>query len=71
MMHMDIGTTNAMIAARQENVARTLREGQHPGVVMIAVGSLLVRLGEWLRRDVEMARPAEGVGRPRRRPQLA
>lgn len=71
MMHMDIGTTNAIIAARQENVARMLREGQRPGVVTIAVGSLLVRLGEWLRRDVEMPRSAEGAGRSRRRPQLA
>lgn len=70
MMHMDIGTTNAVIAARQEHVARMIREGQRPGVVMIAFGSLLVRLGEWLRGDTTLPMPVE---RPvqARRPQMA
>ena len=70
MMHMDIGTTNAMIAAQHENVARMLHESYRRGPVMIAIGSLLVRFGEWLRRDVEMPRRAGGTT-PARRPQVA
>ena len=72
MMHMDIGTTNAIIAAKQENVARMVQEGYQRGPVMIWLGSLLVRLGEWLRRDVEMPRRTEGtMGARARRPQAA
>lgn len=72
MMHMDIGTTNAIIAAQQETVARMLREGRQRGVVMIWLGSQLIRFGEWLRRDVAMPRPADGALQgPARRPQVA
>lgn len=69
---MDIGTTNAIIAARQENVARMLQESYQRGPVMIWLGSLLIRFGEWLRRDVEMPRPSNGtMGTQARRPQVA
>jgi hypothetical protein len=72
MMHMDIGTTNAIIAAKQENVARMLKEGYQRGPVMIWLGSQLIRFGEWLRRDVEMPRRPEGsMGTGTRRPQVA
>jgi hypothetical protein len=70
MIHTDLGSTNAMIAAHQENVARMLREGHRPGIVRITIGSLLVRLGEWLRKDVEMPRRAESAASARR-PQTA
>jgi hypothetical protein len=68
MMHMDIGTANAIIAIRDEKVARMLRDARGPGVVSIAIGSWLVRLGEWLRRDVEMPHPPAATTR---RPQVA
>jgi hypothetical protein len=71
MQHMDIWATNVMITAHQENVARALRDSQRRSVVRIGAGTLLIRLGEWLRRDVEMPRPVEGGLRPRRRPQAA
>lgn len=66
MMNMDIGTANVIIAIRDENVARLLRDARGPGVVSMALGSWLVRLGEWLRRDVEMPPPV--VPPVRRRP---
>ena len=72
MMHRDIGTTNAVVAAQQENVARMLKEGQRPGPILLAVGSLLVRLGEWLRRDVEISRrTGQAMPTRARRPQVA
>ena len=70
MLPTDIGSTNAMIAAHQENVARALRDSQRRSVIMIGFGSLLIRLGEWLRRDVEMPRTAD-VEAHTRRPQTA
>lgn len=70
MLHTDIGSTNAMIAAHQENVARALRDSQRRSMVMIGIGSLLIRVGEWLRRDVDMPRSAS-VGSRDRRPQTA
>lgn len=70
MLLTDIGTTNAMIAAHQENVARALRDGQRRGVLMIAFGSLLIRLGEWLRRDVQMPYSSDSTA-PARRPRTA
>lgn len=70
MLPTDIGSTNAMIAAHHENVARAMRDSQRRSVITIAVGSLLIRLGEWLRRDVEMPRATDVAVRPRR-PQAA
>lgn len=64
MLHTDIGTTNAMIAAHQENLARAMRDSQRRGMLIIGIGSLLIRLGEWLRRDVEMPRRAVSTRRP-------
>lgn len=70
MLPTDMGTTNAMIAAHQENVARALRDSQRRSLLMLGVGSLLIRVGEWLRRDVDMTRPA-GDALSTRRPQAA
>lgn len=70
MLPTDIMSTNAMVAAHQENVARALRDSQRRSVIMIGVGSLLIRVGEWLRRDVEMPHAADVEARARR-PQTA
>lgn len=71
MLHMDIGTTNAIIAARHEAVQRMVLDSRRRGPVLLTTGTLLVRLGEWLRRDVEVPARVEEAMRPRRRPQVA
>jgi hypothetical protein len=70
MQHMDIWATNVMVTAHQENLARAFRDNQRRGMITTGIGSLLIRFGEWLRRDVDMPRPA-GVGARGRRPQAA
>ena len=71
MLPTDIGSTNAMIAAHQENVARALRDSQRRSMLMIGFCSLLVRVGEWLRRDVEVREPASYRGSQARQPGAA
>jgi hypothetical protein len=71
MQHMDIWATNVMIAAHQENLTRALRDSQRRGVLSVQVGSMLIRLGEWLRRDAHDAASGRVPSSARRHPQAA
>ncbi len=53
MMLTDINTANAIIAARQENVARMLQASRQRSRVWPKIGSMLIRAGERLRKDVD------------------
>lgn len=70
MLPTDIGSTNAIIAAHQEILAQAMRDSQRRSVIVIGIGSLLIRVGEWLRRDVEMPR-RDSETLPSRRPRVA
>lgn len=50
---LDINTANAMIAARQENVAQMLQASRQRSKVWPMIGSMLIRAGERLRNDVD------------------
>ena len=50
---IDINTANAVIAARQENVARMLQASRQRSKVWPMIGAMLIRVGERLRNDVE------------------
>lgn len=71
MMHMDLNTTNAIVAARQETVRRMILASQHPGSLMSTIGVLLIRLGERLQRDMTVTPTTQGSIPTRKRPQLA
>lgn len=71
MMHMDLNTTNAIVTARQETVQQMMASSRRPSDVISRVGSLLVRLGERLQRDVAAAPNAQPSVPTSKRPQLA
>lgn len=71
MMHMDLNTTNAIVTARQETVQQMMASSRRPSDVISRVGSLLVRLGERLQRDVAVAPNAQPSVPTSKRPQLA
>jgi hypothetical protein len=71
MLHMDIGTVNAIIAARQEQVATMLRESRRPGPVTIGLGSLLIRIGRWLAQGQVSGDAPAPVLPVKKHPQLA
>lgn len=46
--------TEQLVRDRHQALAELYRNSQRPGMVATRAGSLLIRVGEWLRRDVEM-----------------
>jgi hypothetical protein len=71
MMHMDLNTTNAIIAARQDAVRQMMSASRQQGDLMPRIGVLLVRIGERLQRDVAVASNAQPPVPAPKRPQLA
>lgn len=43
-----------VVKDRHESLAELYDQGQRPGVMAARIGSMLIRVGEWIRHDVEM-----------------
>lgn len=64
MMHIDIATTNALVAARHESVANMMAASRRRSQVIVWLGVGLVWLGEKLRQDVPVTAQAGPVPDP-------
>jgi hypothetical protein len=59
--------TDQIVRDRHQSLAELYHRSQRPGVVSVGLGSFLVRVGRWLRHDVELPAMA-ATRRPKLRP---
>lgn len=71
MMHTDMAIINSMVAARQEQVAASIWESHQRLGLLVGLGSLLMRLGQWLKNDASSPVEVPPVSPGRKRPLLA
>lgn len=71
MMQTDMAIINSMVAARQEQVATSIWESHHRISLIVCLGSLMVRTGQWLKNDPSAPIETTPMMPARKRPQPA
>ena len=60
MLHTDMAIIDSMVAARQEQVAASIWESHRRISLIVSFGSLLVRIGQWMKNDPEVTKLISG-----------
>lgn len=71
MLHTDMAIIDSMVAARQEQVAASIWESHRRISLIVSFGSLLVRIGQWMKNDPDVTVEVRPVVPARKRPQYA
>jgi hypothetical protein len=71
MLHTDMAIINSMVAARQEQLAASMWESHRRSSLIVGFGSLLMRIGQWMKNDPSAPGDETPMIPARKRPQLA